>query len=74
MIDQLFAEAAARGLQLGHLRQYSYVINGKTKTDHWEAAFHDSKGHWCSGAGRSALLALQAALHGDKIDDLAMLD
>lgn len=61
-VDELLAEAAKRGLQLAGLRQYAYALGGKSRTDHWEAHFHDARGNGVSGSGRSALLALQSAL------------
>ncbi len=61
--DALFAEAARRGLQLGRLCQYSYVVGDTRKTDHWEAHLHDHKGVCIGGRGRSPEEALQDALH-----------
>lgn len=61
--DELFTEAAERGLQLGRLFQTRYKMGDESRTDHWEAHFHTDKGVWCSGSGRSAKMALQQALY-----------
>lgn len=62
--DELFTEAAARGLQLGHMCQYSYVSGSVSKNDHWEAVFNNGKGVLTKGSGRSPAAALRSALYG----------
>lgn len=69
-LDALFKDADELGLQLGKLAQYSYTLGGETKTDHWEAHFHDAKGKGYKGAGRTPAKAVQSALPAPDLDFL----
>lgn len=61
-LSEMFLVAKERGLTLGRLHQVRYVIAGEPRTDSWEAHFHDEKGRWQSGHGRTPDAAVEKAL------------
>ncbi len=61
-LTQLLFEAGKRGLILGRMFQTQYVLGGESRSDHWEAHFHDKKGEWCKGGGRTPTAAVRKAL------------
>lgn len=61
--DEMFAEAAKRGLNLGRMCQYPYRLGSESRNDHWEVHFNDKKGNPVSGSGRTPQQALQSTLY-----------
>jgi hypothetical protein len=61
-MEEMFAEADARGLRLNHFQQYSYLSGGVRHHDHWECSFRTEKSELIRGGGRSPQQALADAL------------
>jgi len=61
-LSKMFLVAKERKLILGRLHQVQYVMGGEHRNDSWEAHFHDEKGNWQSGHGRSPDAAVAKAL------------
>lgn len=56
--DELFTVIATAGYTLGNMLQTPYVQGGETRVHAWSAHFHDAKGQWIKGFGRSPRDAL----------------
>lgn len=56
--DELFTTIEAAGYVLGSMCQTAYVQGSATRADAWSAHFHNSRGEWIKGFGRTPKQAL----------------